>query len=459
MLLRNTYNTLPSFKYMVDNLNIQSPITLKHLLDTPFCSDSTYINDTYDKIETLFNIIKRNNKIISDFGMKLCQVRDIDGTLANIGNNTILGDIELFEVKSFCILSNEIRNIYNSLNIAIVNFPNLSETVEILDPDHTNIPSFYIYDSYSEELAAIRKKIRIAVADKDRDKEEQLRFEEGVKEDEIRAVLSQKLKQHVKPIREAINAIVELDILLAKAEQAFDCNLTRPDIVGKDNPTSFVGLFNPMIAGALEEKALKFQPIDITLYKKPCLITGANMSGKTVLLKTIAMAQYLTQYGFFVPASKASVSMVDAIAICMDENDNDMKGLSSFAAEILKVNEIVSQVNNGINALVLIDELARTTNPVEGKKIVSATLNFLDRHNIRGLISSHYSDISYPTRRLRVKGLTSIPKGITLTINNINMYIDYSLTEIYDDDVPQEALRIAELLGVDKEFIKLCEDS
>ena len=116
-------------------------------------------------------------------------------------------------------------------------------------------------------------------------------------------------------------------------------------------------------------------------------------------------------------------------------------------------------LNKDDNALVLIDELARTTNPVEGKKIVSATLNFLDRHNIRGLISSHYSDISYPTRRLRVKGLTSIPKGITLTINNINMYIDYSLTEIYDDDVPQEALRIAELLGVDKEFIKLCEDS
>ena len=46
-----------------------------------------------------------------------------------------------------------------------------------------------------------------------------------------------------------------------------------------------------------------------------------------------------------------------------------------------------------------------------------------------------------------------------LTINNINMYIDYSLTEIYDDDVPQEALRIAELLGVDKDFIKLCEES
>ncbi len=459
MLLRNTYNTLPSFKYMVDDLNIQSPITLKHLLDSPFCSDSKHINDTYDKIDTLIGTIKRNNRIISDFGMKLCQVRDIDGTLANIGNNTILGDIELFEVKSFCILSNEIRNIYNSLNIAVVNFPDLSETVETLDPDHTNIPSFYVYDSYSEELAAIRRKIRIAAADKDRDKEEQLRFEEGVKEDEIRAVLSQKLKPHVKTIREAINAIVELDILLAKAEQAFDRNLARPDIVGTESPTSYAGLFNPMIAGALEEKAMKFQPIDITLYKKPCLITGANMSGKTVLLKTIALAQYLTQYGFFVPASKASVSPVDAIAICMDEYDNDMKGLSSFAAEILKVNEIVSQVNNGMNALVLIDELARTTNPVEGKKIVGATLHFLDKHNIRGLITSHYGDISYLTRRLRVRGLTSIPEGITLTINNINMYIDYSLIEIYDDDVPQEALHIAKLLGVDKKFIKLCEES
>ncbi len=456
MLLKNICNSFPTLAYLVNKLNIQSPIGLKYLHNTRFITNEDLLNDEFEKIESMLNVLSANTAIFNTFGMKLCRVRDINGTVNSLTGNNILNDIELFEIKSFCLLVQEIEEVYNSININVIEIPKVDEIVKILDPDDTKIPGFFIYDSYSEKLAQIRKEIKKVTEEGDRDKEEQLRYEESVEEDEIRAILSQKLKAFHKTLVSAINEICKLDILLAKAQQAFEMGLVKPLIVKREENTEYKLLFNPQIKEALKKKGQKYQAIDIDLFKAPCLITGANMSGKTVLLKTIALAQYLTQFAFFVPAKEAKVALVDNIMICMDESDNDLNGLSSFAAEILKINEIITQIKEKKNALVLVDELARTTNPTEGRKIVSATLQYLDNYAIRGLITSHYGDIEYKTRRLRVRGLENIKDSTSLTVDNINSFIDYSLVETNDNEVPREAIRIATLLGVDSDFINLC---
>ena len=457
MLLKEIYEKLPYFNYLVNKLNIQSSIANEKLFNTSFSNNATSLNDEFDKIDKVIGVINHNSKIINDLGIKLCRIRKIDGTIRNINSNNILDDIELFEIKSFCMLSNEIKGIYDPLNLQVVVIPDLSEIINILDPEQTNVPSFYIYDSYSKELADIRKEIKKATAVNNRDLIEKLRFDEGTIEDQVRANLSLKLKNHTKNITTAVNSIAKLDILFAKAQQSYEMEFCKPQIIDNKSATLYKGLYNPQLKDALSKKALLYQPVDITLYKSPCLITGANMSGKTVMLKTVALAQYLTQFGFYIPAEKAQVALVDEIMLCMDEEYDELQGLSSYAAEILKVNEIIAHIKSNNNILVLIDELARTTNPVEGRKIVSATLQFLDNNNVRGLITTHYGDISYKTRRLRVKGLTVNSDNTKLTIDNINRYIDYSLVETDSNDVPHEALKIAALLGVDKEFIELCK--
>ena len=56
-------------------------------------------------------------------------------------------------------------------------------------------------------------------------------------------------------------------------------------------------------------------------------------------------------------------------------------------------------------------------------------------------------------KRLRVKGL-QIPDNVnTLSIGHISDYMDYSLIETHNDDVPKEAFTIARLLHVDEEFL------
>lgn len=108
--------------------------------------------------------------------------------------------------------------------------------------------------------------------------------------------------------------------------------------------------------------------------------------------------------------------------------------------------------------MILIDELARTTNPTEGKAIVNAMLDFLTDKGARSLITSHYSGIKARCKKMRVKGFVKEHVKGLLTINNINEFIDYSLIEDTHDSVPQEAMRIARILGVDEELLDKAEE-
>ena len=181
------------------------------------------------------------------------------------------------------------------------------------------------------------------------------------------------------------------------------------------------------------------------------------MSGKTVLLKTIALSQYLFQFGFYIPAKQAIIIPVEEVAVSIGDHHSEVNGLSSFADEILKINQIIHKVRKGKKLLVLIDELARTTNPEEGKALVSAFIRIMSEHKVMSLITTHYSGILSPTRKLRVKGLKTDQITENITPKTLNDYMDYSLVETQTDDVPMEALKIAEIFEVDAEFLNLAK--
>lgn len=222
--------------------------------------------------------------------------------------------------------------------------------------------------------------------------------------------------------------------------------------------TRYKNIFNPQVKEVLRQEGKKFQAIDIDIAPGACLITGANMAGKSVILKTVALAQTLFQFGFYVPAEHAEIALVDEVLLCMGDEQSELSGLSSYASEMLRINTIVQDVKAGKNALILIDELARTTNPTEGKAIVNAMLDFLTDKGARSLITSHYSGIKAGCRKMRVKGFIKDKINGQLTINNINEFIDYSLIEDTQNSVPQEAMRIARILGVDEELLDKAEN-
>ena len=89
---------------------------------------------------------------------KLALLRDIRSTIERTGGNCVFDDIELFELKFFALLAEELRPLASQGHLA--ELPELNGVVDLLDPEGNRLPHFFVYDAYSEELTTLRKQIK-----------------------------------------------------------------------------------------------------------------------------------------------------------------------------------------------------------------------------------------------------------------------------------------------------------
>jgi hypothetical protein len=455
MYLREAIAKIAGFRYMIDHLEIHSGLGRSSLLDRVWLEDAKQIKAELERVEKMVRVVRdsRNQVVLERLKVKLSQVKDIRGTVKRLKEPVVLDDLELFELKNLAFVAEDIREIIK--DYPVVDIPCLGNLVDLLDPEQNRIPHFYIYDSYSEKLSALRAEIKQKKREGREEREiENLYFQSLEEEDRVRAELTLQIRMLREEIAETLRAVAYLDILLAKAIQVENMGLVLPEVKdGKKNERlSFQKLFHPQLREILLQEGRKFQPVDVGLERGVTLLTGANMAGKSVLLKSIALAQGLAQFGFYVPAERAEIVPVSDILTCMGDGQDELSGLSSFAAEMLCVNEILLRVKRGEKVLVLIDELARTTNPTEGRAIVNGVIEFLAAYQIRALVTTHYGGIIAPCRKLRVRGFREEKIQGKLTLQNITDYIDYSLLEDASGEVSQEAIRIAEIIGVSREL-------
>ena len=259
-------------------------------------------------------------------------------------------------------------------------------------------------------------------------------------EDEIRAKLSMQLSKYADELEAAQKALGFIDLNLAKAFQMIKYNLCFPTIA-YDGETEYEGLFNPEVKEILEEKNESYQPVSIRFGQKPTIIMGTNMGGKTVVIKTLALCQYLFQFGFGIPAEKANIMLQNEVFLSTTDEQSIHKGLSSFAAEMKKIDEIIKTSRSRKNFMALVDEPARTTNPTEGTALVSALVKVLQEKQMSLIIVTHYNINTYNNHCLRVKGFDGGK-------------MNYELVEVQNGEVPHEALNIAESLGIDSVWIE-----
>lgn len=455
MYLREAIAKIAGFRYMIDHLEIHSGLGRSSLLDRVWLEDAKQIKAELERVEKMVRVVRdsRNQVVLERLKVKLSQVKDIRGTVKRLKEPVVLDDLELFELKNLAFVAEDIREIIK--DYPVVDIPCLGNLVDLLDPEQNRISHFYIYDSYSEKLSALRAEIKQKKREGREEREiENLYFQSLEEEDRVRAELTLQIRMLREEIAETLRAVAYLDILLAKAIQVENMGLVLPEVKdGKKNERlSFQKLFHPQLKDILLQEGRKFQPVDVGLERGVTLLTGANMAGKSVLLKSIALAQGLAQFGFYVPAERAEIVPVSDILTCMGDGQDELSGLSSFAAEMLCVNEILLRVKRGEKVLVLIDELARTTNPTEGRAIVNGVIEFLAAYQIRALVTTHYGGIIAPCRKLRVRGFREEKIQGKLTLQNITDYIDYSLLEDASGEVSQEAIRIAEIIGVSREL-------
>lgn len=413
--------------------------------------------DTLDSCLEYFSDEAFGNRIKKLLG----SLRDVTHTLKQIESTEyVLDDIQLFELKEFALLSEEFRRIMNNCP-EFLKLKKLDDVVELLDPENTKLSHFYIYSAYDRELEKLRaekKKLMRAKTDPERLRE--LETMEQEIEEKVRERLSKSLSEKHERLNENFERLIELDIYLAKIDLIRRYKLNKPVI--SEDEINYKGLFNPLLKESLERIKKEFQPINVRINRGSTVITGANMTGKSVLLRTLALSQQLFQMGFYVPSEKAKIAPVDTLHLISGDYQSMLKGLSSFAAEMVELDRAVKDTEKGQKGLLLFDEPAKNTNPYEGNAIVKACILFFKDKKTFAVIATHY-DLMLENNEIiqyRVKGLRE--EGYAkkeIHPENIIDYVDYSLLQIDSEEtVPKEALRVLKLLKLDNPIFNKAEN-
>jgi len=421
---------------MLDQLELQSGFARRWLLDSSMMTSDGDITRCYDVLHRFFDFVEKVDKTRLDTLLfKLQGLKDIRTTIKNLHNHATLDDIELFEVKHLAILATDVARLLHEHEMdRVVEIPALDEVISILDPDGMKIATFYIYDSYCAQLKELRARMR-----QHPEQQDDLMLEAGELEEGVRKDLSLQLHPFATAVEQAQIALACIDVNLAKAMQMRQMGLCFP-VLSPDGTSRYEAMFHPQVKAALADHGKAFQPVDIGFGQHPTLITGANMGGKTVVLKTLTLCQLLFQFGFGIPAASAQIAVKDEIHFCIGDEQSVEKGLSSFAAEMKNIDAVIKASREDKKLLALIDEPARTTNPTEGAALVTALLQVLAGRDMSLVMTTHYDIEPGEARCLRVKGFE-------------NGEMDYQLVEVHDGEVPHEALNIAQSLGIDTEWI------
>ncbi|MDB5253832.1 MAG: mismatch repair protein MutS [Flaviaesturariibacter sp.] len=148
------------------------------------------------------------------------------------------------------------------------------------------------------------------------------------------------------------------------------------------------------------------KPVSYDLIMNPdqnfLFLTGANMAGKSTLIKAIGSCVFLAHIGMGVPARSLELTLFDGLLTNINVTDNIVKGESYFYNEVQRIKTTIEKINDGRKWLVLIDELFKGTNVQDAMKCSLAVIRGLIKiKNSLFILSTHLYEIgdelqSYP---------------------------------------------------------------
>jgi DNA mismatch repair protein MutS len=216
-----------------------------------------------------------------------------------------------------------------------------------------------------------------------------LAAEEAHFEELVAAALASRLT-----IAETAQALARIDVAAGHAERAAEGGWCRPRLV-EEPVLAIEDGRHPVVEAALATKGDRFVANDCALSEadRLWLVGGPNMGGKSTFLRQNALIVLLSQAGGFVPASSATIGLVDRLFSRVGASDNLARGRSTFMVEMVETAAILSQATE--RSFVILDEVGRGTSTYDGLALAWAVAEAVHGQNrCRCLFATHYHELS-----------------------------------------------------------------
>lgn len=241
--------------------------------------------------------------------------------------------------------------------------------------------------------------------------------------------------------------LTKLDFVRAKALFAIEVEADMPVLI-KEAKTRLINARHPLLLLSFREEQRTVVPLNIHLDERLriLLVSGPNAGGKSVCMKTVGLLQIMIQSGLLIPVDEASeVGIFDQIFADIGDDQSIESDLSTYSAHLTKMRYFVAHASP--KSLMLIDEFGTGTDPQFGGPMAEAVLEVLNNKKVRGVITTHYSNLK-------------LFAGDTEGLENASMLFDNTkMRPLYVLEIGKPgssyAFEIAQNIGLQKEVLEL----
>lgn len=288
----------------------------------------------------------------------------------------------------------------------------------------------------------------------------QLLRQEQVEEEAVRRILTEQVAA-VKPDLERLLAIVTiLDLATARARYSYWLGANPPRFISFGPAAESITLRqlrHPLLIWQQQhEQGTPVVPIDLVIqpHTRVVAITGPNTGGKTVTLKTLALAVLMAKVGLFVPAREpVELPWFEQVLADIGDEQSLQQSLSTFSGHIRRISRVLAALDQGSvafekasNALVLLDEVGAGTDPSEGSALAIALLQHLADRAVLTVATTHFGELK------ALKYQDDRFENASVEFNDVTLSPTYRL--LWGIPGRSNALTIAQRLGLSADLVE-----
>lgn len=261
--------------------------------------------------------------------------------------------------------------------------------------------------------------------------------------------LTTELRPYVPLLLSYHSLLTKLDFVRAKALFAIDIEADMPQVVN-EAMLNLTNARHPLLLLNFKKEGKTVVPLNLKIDEgtRIVVVSGPNAGGKSVCMKTVGLLQIMAQSGLLIPADEASeVGVFKQFFVDIGDDQSIESDLSTYSAHLSKMKTFVEQANG--KSMILIDEFGTGTDPQFGGPIAEAVLESLNTKKVRGMVTTHYSNLKI------FAGNTEGIENASMLFNNVEMQPLYILE--VGKPGSSYAFEIAQKIGLPQRVLDLAK--